>query len=220
MVADHALIPACLPDGQRSVFVVPSDAVGREREVTTAGQVDATFSLEGVEVTPNDLLGAVGGGDDVVEWTRLRATALLSAMTAGVCAEALRLTAAYVSERTQFGRVLASFQAVSQRAADAYIDTEAVRLTAWQALWALQLERASARADVAVAKYWAAHAGQRVVHAAQHLHGGVGMDRTYPVHRYFLWAKQLELALGGSTSQLLRLADEIDVDLDEVDTVA
>ena len=44
-----------------------------------------------------------------------------------------------------------------------------------------------------------------MVHAAQHIHGGVGVDRTYPLHRYFLAAKQLELTLGGATSSLLRL---------------
>jgi alkylation response protein AidB-like acyl-CoA dehydrogenase len=58
---------------------------------------------------------------------------------------------------------------------------------------------------VAVAKFWAAAGGQRVVHAAQHLHGGMGVDRDYPLHRYFLYAKQLELTLGGSTAQLRRL---------------
>jgi alkylation response protein AidB-like acyl-CoA dehydrogenase len=58
---------------------------------------------------------------------------------------------------------------------------------------------------VAVAKIWAAEAGQRVVHTAQHIHGGIGVDREYPLHRYFLYAKQLELTLGGSTQQLRRL---------------
>ena len=57
----------------------------------------------------------------------------------------------------------------------------------------------------AAAKVWAAEGGQRVVHTAQHLHGGVGVDRDYPVHRYFLYAKQLELTLGGGTRQLLKL---------------
>ena len=58
---------------------------------------------------------------------------------------------------------------------------------------------------MAVAKFWAAEGGQRVVHAAVHLHGGVGVDRDYPLHRYFLLTKQLELTLGGATEQLLRL---------------
>src|SRR5690606_12588102 len=95
---------------------------------------------------------------------------------------------------------------VAHRAADAYIDTEAVRLTTHQALWRLGNDQ-PATAEVATAKFWAAWGGQRVVHAAQHLHGGVGVGRDYPLHRRFLQAKELELQLGGSTQQLLALGD-------------
>jgi 3-oxocholest-4-en-26-oyl-CoA dehydrogenase beta subunit len=63
----------------------------------------------------------------------------------------------------------------------------------------------SGEEQVAIAKFWAADGGQRVVHAAQHIHGGVGVDRRYPLHRYFLAAKQLELTLGGATANLLQL---------------
>ena len=95
------------------------------------------------------------------------------------------MTAEYTKTREQFDRPIATFQAVGQRAADAYIDTEAIRLTAWQAAWRLA-EGLPRAAEVAIAKFWAADGGQRVVHAAQHLHGGIGVDRDYPLHRYFL----------------------------------
>ena len=133
-----------------------------------------------------------------------RATAALCAIAVGVCDSAVRMTAEYTKTREQFDRVIATFQAVGQRAADAYIDTEGIRLTAWQAIWRLS-EGLPATAEVAVAKFWASEGGQRVVHAAQHLHGGMGVDRDYPLHRYFLWAKVLELTLGSSTPQLLKL---------------
>ena len=58
-----------------------------------------------------------------------------------------------------------------------------------------------------MAKHWACEAGQRVVHAAQHLHGGIGVDREYPLHRFFLILKQLELTLGGATQQLVQLGN-------------
>ena len=128
----------------------------------------------------------------------------LAATAVGVCEAALRITAEYTKTREQFERPIATFQAVGQRAADAYIDTEAVRLTALQAAWRITADL-PADAEVAIAKFWAADGGQRVVHAAQHLHGGMGVDRDYPVHRYFLWAKHLELTLGGATQQLLAL---------------
>jgi len=164
-----------------------------------------------VKVTASDRLGEPGQGGEVVAFTTQRLLAGLCAVQAGVCAEALRLTAAYTSERKQFNAPIATFQAVAQRAADAYVDTEAVKLTARQAAWRLA-EGLPAEAALAVAKFWAAEGGQRVVHAAQHLHGGVGVDVDYPVHRYFRWAKATELSLGGGTRHLLelgrRLADE------------
>jgi len=138
---------------------------------------------------------------EVLEWLVDRVTAGLCVTAAGCIHEALRITAEYVKERKQFDRVLASFQAVGQRAADAFIDALAVRLTAWQACGACRPGLPSID-EVTIAKYWASEAGQRVVHACQHLHGGVGMDRDYPVHRYFLVAKQIDLALGGAPPQL------------------
>ena len=84
------------------------------------------------------------------------------------------------------------------------LDVEAIRLTLWQAAWAVA-EGLPADTEVGVAKFWAADAGHRVAHAAVHIHGGMGVATEYPVHRYFTWAKQVELTLGGATAQLLRL---------------
>jgi alkylation response protein AidB-like acyl-CoA dehydrogenase len=175
-----------------------------EREDTTSGIPEARLELTGAMIDEGDVLGQVDGGGAIVEWIVERATAATCAVMSGVCREALRLTAEYTKTREQFDRPIATFQAVSHRAADAYVDAEAIRLTALQAAWRLSAGLPAAEA-VAVAKFWAAEGGQRVVHAAQHLHGGIGVDRDYPLHRYFLWAKHLELTLGGATSQLLRL---------------
>jgi alkylation response protein AidB-like acyl-CoA dehydrogenase len=153
-------------------------------------------------------VGAPGRGAEVVAWIELRATAALCALAVGVCSEALRLTAEYTKTRKQFDQPIATFQAVGQRAADAFIDTEAVRLTALQAAWRIDAGL-PAEAAVAAAKYWASVGGSRVVRAAQHLHGGVGVDREYPLHRFYLYARQLELTLGGATQQLRRLGRQI-----------
>jgi len=136
-------------------------------------------------------------------------------MQLGVTERALRLTADYTSRREQFGRPIASFQAVHQRAGDAYIDVTAIRLTCWQAAWRLASDLPAA-AEVAVAKFWASEAAHRVVYAAQHLHGGIGVDVDYPLHRYYLWAKRIELLLGSGTRQLARLGAELAERADEV----
>jgi alkylation response protein AidB-like acyl-CoA dehydrogenase len=193
------------------VFLVDPKGAGVtvERIDTTIGIPEARLTFDGA--VASGVLGSPSDGAAIVEWITLRATAGLTSIASGVCDAALRITAEYTKTREQFGRPIATFQAVSQRAGDAYIDTEAVRLTALQAAWRISAGL-PAEDKVAIAKFWAADGGDRVVRAAQHLHGGMGVDRDYPVHRYFLWAKWIELSLGGATEQLLqygkRLADQ------------
>ncbi len=188
-----------------ALFLVPAGAPGveRERQDTTTGTPEAQVRLDGVRLGAGAVLGPVDDGT-ALRWTLEHATVGICAVMAGAAAEAVRITGEYTTGREQFGRPIATFQAVGQRAADAYVDAQAVRLTMLQAAWRLDAGMPADR-EVAVAKYWAAAGGQRVVHAASHLHGGVGVDRDYPLHRYFLLAKQLELALGGASRQLLRL---------------
>lgn len=201
-IADLILVPAQLEKGL-GVFLVESGAAGVRQTalVTTSQQPESLLELDGAV---GELLGTAAQGREIVEWTVLRATAALCALATGVCSEALRLTAEYTKARKQFDQPIATFQAVGQRAADAFIDTEAVRLTALQAAWRIDAGLPAAAA-VAAAKYWAAQGGSRVVRAAQHLHGGVGVDREYPLHRFYVYARQLELTLGGATQQLRTL---------------
>jgi len=213
-VAGAILVPASTDRDQMGVFVVDPGAAGVKvtRLETTTGIPEARLELAGVKLGSGDVLGDPAAGHLVMEWLLPRASAGLCSLMAGTCREAVRLTASYAATRQQFGRYIATFQAVGQRAADAYIDAEAVGLTARQAVWRLATDR-PADEQVAIAKFWAAEGGQRVVHAAQHIHGGVGVDRSYPLHRYFLAAKQFELTLGSATPTLVRLgalmADEV-----------
>ena len=213
LVADTIVVPAATPAGEVGLFLVPATAPGldRRRQDTTTGTPEALVALDGVAVGAGAVLGPLDGAGTALAWLVEHATVALCAVAAGVCAEAVRLTGEYTTGREQFGRPIATFQAVGQRAADAYVDAQAVRLTMLQAAWRLSAGMPAAR-EVAVAKYWAAAGGQRVVHAASHLHGGVGVDRDYPLHRYFLLAKQLELSLGGTRRQLARLGGMLAAD--------
>ena len=152
----------------------------------------------------DDVLGDPAGGGAIVDWLFRRAIAGLCVMGAGVADRALRMTAEYTTNRKQFGKPLATFQAVAQRAADAFIWVEGMRWTAWQAAWRLGAGQ-PAPEDVSIAKYWAGEGGHFTTYAAQHLHGGIGLDIDYPLHRYFLWSKQIELTLGSSVQHLARL---------------
>jgi acyl-CoA dehydrogenase len=211
-VASAILIPATrtAADGTQDgvgIFIVDANAGGLTltRQTTTTGRPEAIVELVGVSVPSDRQLGGDGAdGAAMVTLMTEYATTALCMLEAGACAAALELTAEYTKTRMQFEKPIATFQAVGQRAADAYVDTEAIRLTAWQAASRLSAGLPAA-AEVAVAKYWAAEGGQRVVHAAAHLHGGVGVDRDYPLHRFFLLTRQIELTLGGANESLRRL---------------
>ena len=201
-LAAGVLVPAATADGIGVFLVDPKGpGVQLERQVATTGEPVWTMTLDSA---PGEAVGEPAQGERILRRIIELTTAGLCMTALGVCEQALKMTAEYTSTREQFERPLAAFQAVAQRAADAYIDTEGIRLTAWQAVWRLA-EGMPAANELAVAKFWASEGGQRVVHAAQHLHGGIGVDVDYPLHRYFLWAKECELTLGSATPQLVTL---------------
>ena len=203
-IADTVLIPAATDDGDVGLFVLATDAAGVEvRPVpTTNHEPHADVFLYGATVSTEDRLG--DPGSDLIGSLYTRALVGLCAIQLGVADRALRIAADYTSGREQFGRPIGSFQAVQQRLADAFIDVEAIRWTTWHAAWLIAEGRPAAR-TARIAKFWAAEAGARIAAATQQVHGGIGIDITYPLHRYFLWAKHNELILGSATQQLARL---------------
>jgi alkylation response protein AidB-like acyl-CoA dehydrogenase len=200
LYADALVVSATAPSGPALFLVDPSaSGVTLRRQDTISYTAEAEVALDGVSAQP---LGPLDGS--TLGWTLNRVTTGVCALLAGIAAESVRLTASYVTTREQFGHPIAMFQAVGQRTADAAIDTNVIRLTTLLAAWRLS-EELDADKEVAVAKYYASEGGQRVVRAAAHLHGGMGVSREYPLHRYYIWAKQLELTLGGTHASLARL---------------
>jgi 3-oxocholest-4-en-26-oyl-CoA dehydrogenase beta subunit len=210
-VAHRVLIPVAVEDGVVVAVVDPTaEGVTLERAITTNREVHPHLHLDGVNVANEDLLagGDPSRGDEVVTWMLERAWTGLCALQVGVTEAAVAQTATYLNTRQQFGRPLSTFQGTMLRAADAAIDTESIRVTTWQAAWRLDSGLEAALA-VNVASWFAADAGQRAVFATQHLHGGMGADVSYPIHRYFLWGKQIELMLGPPSAQLARLGAQV-----------
>jgi alkylation response protein AidB-like acyl-CoA dehydrogenase len=192
------------------VFLVDPHAQGvtLERQVVTTGEAHHRLVLDDVTVEASDVLGDPLRGADVLAWLLPRALVGLCAHELGIVEHVLRLTASYTTGRTQFERPIATFQAVSQRMGDAYIDVESIRLATWQAAWRLS-QGLPASSAVAIAKFFAAEAGHRVVYAAQHLHGGMGFDVDYPLYRYYLRSKQNEITLGSASTHLAALGAEL-----------
>jgi alkylation response protein AidB-like acyl-CoA dehydrogenase len=205
-LADTLVIPATTDDGDVGLFLLATDTHGVEvRPVaTTNREPHADVFLDGVIVSSESRLGHPGDGGKLIGSLHTRALVGLCAIQLGVSDRALRIAAGYTTGREQFGRPIGSFQAVQQRMADAFIDVEAIRWTTWHAAWQIAQGRPADRA-ARIAKFWAAEAGARVAATTQHVHGGIGIDTTYPLHRYFLWAKHNELNLGSATAQLARI---------------
>jgi acyl-CoA dehydrogenase len=196
----HVAAAVLLPVRDRVFLLDPTAAgVTSAHGDTTAREVALDLHLDAAPVE------AVGGAG-AAAWLQTRRRAALTMLQAGITDAAVRMTAAYTSEREQFGKPLSTFQGVALKAADAYLDTTAIRAAGLQAAWTID-SGLDAEPAALTAAWWAAEGGQHCVHLTQHLHGGMGADVTYPVHRYFLWGKQIELLLGGASALLAELGD-------------
>jgi len=204
-VANAILVPATASTGQ-SFFIVDAALPGVTVDVqqSSLGYNEGTLILENVELGADVVLGGEGNGAAVLSWLEIHAETALCALQLGVTEEALKRTAEFTCERKQFGAPIGSFQAVAMQAADAFIDVEAIRSTYWLALYKITSGK-DARAEVRCAKWYAADAGHRIVYRTQHLHGGMGADLEFPIHRFFLWAKHLGMMLGGRSVQISKL---------------
>ncbi|MEC4569995.1 acyl-CoA dehydrogenase family protein [Streptomyces virginiae] len=193
--ATHVLVP----DAERALWLVQTDAPGvRTSPVeTTAPWSAGRLVLSGAEAERI-------GSDGAYEHTLAAARTAFAGLQAGVCAGSLDRAVQYTSTREQFGRPLSTNQGVMLRAADAHMDTEAIRVTTYEAAWRID-QGLEAREHAMTAAWWASEAGKRVVHAGQHLHGGMGADLDHPVHRHFLWGRQLDAYLGCGSELLAEL---------------
>ncbi|GAA2237698.1 acyl-CoA dehydrogenase family protein [Streptomyces amakusaensis] len=211
--ADLIAVPARLGDGRAVLALVPGDRAGLSfaDQVSTNGERYAEVRLDSVRVRAHERVDDAGAW----EWLRLLLITGTCARALGLGERVLAMTSEYTAGREQFGHPVATFQAVAVQTADRYIDLRAMAVTLWQAAWRLTPARDEAgvggplpvAADVAVAKIWASKGVRRVVRTAQHLHGGLGADTEYPLHRYHAWAKQLELSLGPAAAHEEALGD-------------
>ncbi|MDF3843022.1 acyl-CoA/acyl-ACP dehydrogenase [Pseudomonas citronellolis] len=190
------------------LFDLQDGGVRRERQVDTTGAYLYRLELEDV---PAQRLAGSEEARQFVERSQLYGLAAASVLAVGVCSEMTRMAAVYTSEREQFGKPIATFQAVAHRLADCYIDTETLRVLSQQAVCRLNQgsDRAEAREAVMIAKIYAGEALHRVSHGTQQVHGGTGVDRDYPLFRYCLLAKKLELHIASQGELLQQLGTDL-----------
>ena len=169
------------------------------RTPSSSGQPEYTLRMH--EAPIESVLGPAECARDLYQLAVAGACALADGAVAG----ALALTRDHVATREQFGRPLAAFQAVSQQIAEVYIASRTLHLATLSACWRLAESR-PAGADLDVAGYWCAEHAPRSVRICHHLHGGLGMDVTYPLHRFSSLVSDLTRFLGGAEYRLERQA--------------
>jgi 3-oxo-4-pregnene-20-carboxyl-CoA dehydrogenase alpha subunit len=184
--AHRILVPA----GDTVFLVAPSDAV-LTQTYSASGAAEHTVVLDRVR------------GEPLCDTVELRRFALAGACAYGdgLLAGALALTAEHVRTREQFGKPLATFQAVAQQIADVYIASRTLHLAAWSAIWRLA-ENRDPDEDLTIAAYWLVSEAMPALHTCHHLHGGLGVDAGYPLHHYYSATKDLVRLLGGVEHRL------------------
>jgi alkylation response protein AidB-like acyl-CoA dehydrogenase len=207
--AQRILVSARSDDGVVVALIDPTAAgVTLTPLRVTNFEAQYELDLDDVVVPAEEVLAQGAQGVEVMQWLAERSAAAICAHQVGVTDKAMRMTASYTAERKQFGVPVATFQAVGHRAADCFIDVESLRLNTYQAASRLD-SGLDATTEVQIAKIWAGDVGHRVSYAAQHLHGGLGIDRDYPLWRLCLWARHNEMMLGSSAQQLALLGARI-----------
>ncbi|MDT5231875.1 MAG: 3-oxo-4-pregnene-20-carboxyl-CoA dehydrogenase alpha subunit [Mycobacterium sp.] len=187
--------------GSAVVVVSPkADGVQLTKTPTSNGSDEYVVTFADVAVAEEDVL--TGATAQRVNQLALAAT---GAYAAGLVAGALRLTADYVANRHQFGKPLSTFQTVAAQLAEVYIASRTIDLASTSVIWRLAEKGEFApqlEADLDVLGYWITSQAPPAMQICHHLHGGMGMDITYPMHRYYSTIKDLTRLLGGPSHRL------------------
>jgi alkylation response protein AidB-like acyl-CoA dehydrogenase len=179
------------------VVVSPkADGVQLTKTSTSNGSDEYVVTFSDVAVPDDDVLA-----DATAHRVNQLALAAIGAYAAGLVAGALRLTADYVANRHQFGKPLSTFQTVAAQLAEVYIASRTIDLASTSVIWRLA-EGRDAGDDLDVLGYWISSQAPPVMQICHHLHGGMGMDVTYPMHRYYSTIKDLTRLLGGPSHRL------------------
>jgi alkylation response protein AidB-like acyl-CoA dehydrogenase len=209
-LAHRILTPVSFEASRPGILLIDPKAAGVSVVRTPMSGPGATYRVrfDDVVVPAVDLLGSTDLQTDLVADLYRHATVGAAVFGDGLLAGALALSVEHVGTRHQFGRPLATFQAVSQLIADVYVSARAMHLAAWSSCWRLSTGL-DPGPDPEVAAYWVAEELPKAIGICHHLHGGLGLDRSYPLHRYSAAASDLSRLVGGTDRGLDRLAAEL-----------
>jgi len=206
-IAKSILISANSNEGVL-LILVDTDQVKLTELNSTANSPLFKVELDSVRVDRESIIHEKGRGLEALRYLIQINMVMRSYISLGVTEKMTSLIAGYTSEREQFGRVIGTFQAVSHRAADCFIELECLRLVNQQAAINLNTNL-DCENQALVSKIWAGNACHKISYSAQHLHGGMGVDKDYVLWRYCLLAKECELINGSSSQNIDRLGENL-----------
>lgn len=215
-LADAFVVAAHDSEGESVIVLVAKDTVGLSvvEQVAINDEPAGYLLFDKAQVPASNIIAQGANASTLIEQQDQRTWIAQAALQVGVLDEGLKRAAEYVSERKQFGKPLGAFQAVGQQAANAFMENETLRSAYWRALE--DVERGNDLAmSAAVAKFWVGTAAHNSAHTFLHIHGGIGQDLDYPIHRYFLWAKQTERYLGAPEAMAVKIGDLFVDNLDQ-----
>jgi alkylation response protein AidB-like acyl-CoA dehydrogenase len=181
-----------------SLLIVEANAPGLSQTAirTISSERQNAITFENVRVPAANLLGEEGKSWPVFKRISNKATVLECAYLVGLAQQAFDITLNYTKERVQFGRPIASFQAMQHKAADMVTDVDACRYITYRAAWAVAENDDDADEQTHIAKAWVSEASRRVVAHSQQMHGGIGFTKDYKIQLYYRRQKAAELAWG------------------------
>ncbi len=194
--------------GGISCFVVEKGTLGLsfgapEKKLGWHSQPTAAVIFENCRVPADNRIGAEGCGFKIAMAGLDGGRINIGACSLGAAKTCLERTLRYMSERRQFGKTLAEFQALQFKVADMATELEAARLMIYRAAAALDAGADNATQAAAMAKRYATDAGFAIVNEALQLHGGYGYLRDYEIERFLRDVRVHQILEG--TNEIMRV---------------
>ncbi len=191
-----------------TVFRVPAGAPGLtvRRQSGWLGEPVCEINLAGVPVDRSAIVGSEGGAWPAIERAMDKAAALLCAYMLGGAQRVADMAIEYSKTRIAFGVPIGTFQRVQDLVVAALNDADAIRWSAYEALWKLDEARPDAAVSVSMAKAIASESFPRACESSHYVHAGIGMDLDYGLTHHTKRSRFYGLYLGGPTHHKLRMA--------------
>ena len=214
-LADVLVLPAHSPSGETLLFALEAHRAGlqiKPQQTLDMTRCMAQIQAQGLEVQSDHCLARGQVAENLLMQIKCLGAIGLAAEQVGVAQQCLDMALAYVLERQQFGRPIASFQAIKHRCAQMLVEVESARSAVYGAacLADTQPELSSLIVSAAQARVAATEASQFCARENLQLHGGVGFTWEYDPHFYLRRAQASSQRLGSVSEWLERVASHYD----------